>query len=865
MLEGRTRKLDRAVKHPNNSIPSPLNPSENGNRRSPNEDNIMTRKPIRIRRPRIPILQSGYCAICNLPYNSVEDHVQSKKHQKLIGEDANYIALNGYIHADVGIESLLSLTGIDAIGFEEFSPKTKRKNMPKTRASSVVSDIVKSNSQSQDQDKGHRLRSRKNIKYMSPSLEDDSFQEKLDLEPVRLEYKEYRELRSSTRALAKLTQCASKDDNEPEVWESGRPKRACIRRQKPISTDERLGNDSKPFYKVEVLSNKLRSSDKERSPPKSKESKANNDSEKELIVKFKKLRNSELVQLNNEATNFLFPKRCDQTEDDDENEQKCIKEERGSSENNTEAHSMDQTDSELKPPDKFKVEDEASMDSTASSEGKKKKKKRRTQVEAFILDNQKYYKFETPSSRLRYHGSYLAPVAPKPNGDLMKAEPKEEKKDINRLRVNLDEFTFSFETVPEHEKWYQTFRRQDQFQERYDFSENYHWNDFVLPHKIPHLKPLDPRVCYQAYKELKQAICSAIADSKSEETCREVAPISCELSEEVLPTDEAESSVEPTTSDDCSKLSGLSSGSAATAEEIKEITSNVQNPSKRQPEPTLSPSSSRNRNARKSPRQHASTLAILSSLVHQRKRRCRNAGTTSEPGILQVIPEEPPVISPEKPVVQPKIVTSQKQRKKKVDYFALAAKIDEELGAGLDFDIEDFQPTTDPDVSFLHSKLSLTDIMKMYEDSKAQETERSCKKFFNGSVVRKPGKRKKNLTGWPNKVKKRKAKESISNEGNHESEEDGDSDSIIEPTDGQTDDIEDRENNENRVENNSEIRDILQPFVYVKKLDNCEVRVKKVILRSQKKRTQRRRRRLPSSAKPSRALRKCKNRWIRDR
>lgn len=98
----------------------PASPSRNslekGGFQTPNEDNIMTRKPIRIRRQRIPVLQSGYCAICNLPYNSIEDHVQSKKHQKLIGEDANYIALNGYIHSDVGIESLLSLTGIDAIG-----------------------------------------------------------------------------------------------------------------------------------------------------------------------------------------------------------------------------------------------------------------------------------------------------------------------------------------------------------------------------------------------------------------------------------------------------------------------------------------------------------------------------------------------------------------------------------------------------------------------------------------------------------------------------------------------------------------------------------------------------------------------------
>lgn len=55
---------------------------------------------------------------------------------------------------------------------------------------------------------GHHLRSRRNINYMTPPLDDDSLQEKLELnekrvmEPVHHEYREYRELRSSTRALA---------------------------------------------------------------------------------------------------------------------------------------------------------------------------------------------------------------------------------------------------------------------------------------------------------------------------------------------------------------------------------------------------------------------------------------------------------------------------------------------------------------------------------------------------------------------------------------------------------------------------------------------------------------------------------------
>lgn len=65
-----------------------------------------------------------------------------------------------------------------------------------------MSDIVRPTQVLESDATGHRLRSRKNINYMTPPLDDDSFQEKPDLEPVRLEYKEYRELRSSTRALA---------------------------------------------------------------------------------------------------------------------------------------------------------------------------------------------------------------------------------------------------------------------------------------------------------------------------------------------------------------------------------------------------------------------------------------------------------------------------------------------------------------------------------------------------------------------------------------------------------------------------------------------------------------------------------------
>ncbi|XP_066157134.1 uncharacterized protein [Euwallacea fornicatus] len=852
MLEGRRKGVDRTVKR--NKASSAKNSLNKGGLQPPNEDNIMTRKPIRTRRPRIPILQSGYCAICNLPYNNIEDHVQSKKHQKLIGEDANYIALNGYIQ-DVGIESLLSLTGIDAIGLDDFSPKVKR-SMPRTRASSVVSEIVNP-AQIVENDTGHRLRSRKNINYMTPPLDDDSFQEKPDMEPVRLQYTEYRELRSSTRALARLTSCLpTKDGNATDVWDSGRPKRACINRQKRFSADERLVADNKTYYKVEVLSSKLRSSDKEVAKP--KESKPN-ESEKGLIVKFKKMRNSELVQLNNEATNFLFPKKIDSSDEEDERDlnDTRVKLENGSSiAEVTETTDMG-NESQLEKPD-----DEASLDSISSD--CKTKKKRRSHAEAFILDNQKYYKFETPGSRLRYHGSYLSPVPSKSNGDILKTEVKEEPREESkedtgdRLKVNLDDFKFSFESVPENEKWYKTFRRQDRAEQRYYFTNNYHWNDFVLPHQIPHLRAIDPRICYNAYKNLKQCICEAATTTKTLGTCKDVDSCGVEASEELEKPVLVDQSEDDSRESEMSSTSAVDESGASTRSNSRTVTETL----------TLSPTTSRARNARKSPRQHASTLAILSSLVQQRRKRSGNA-VESNVNSLPTIQEEPlPSVSKKK-----KPVTPQKQRKPKVDYFAIAAEIDEELNTALDFDV-DLEPTTDPDISFLDSRVSLSDLIEVH-DSKTKE-ENNCQKSLNLTACKKPIKRKKNLTGWPNKIKKKKVVKEERANGDNASEAEGESGSINGRKNGQTE-IDDRENKcdqdiENRVGNDtSEIRDsLLQPFVYVKKLDNCEkLGVRKLIIKSPTKRTIRKVHRRILSSRPKKSPRMLRRatggRWIRER
>lgn len=153
------------------------------------------------------------------------------------------------------------------------------------------------------------------------------------------------------------------------------------------------------------------------------------------------MRTSELLQLNNEAENFLFPRK-DDSETDTDVDGDCpnttVSTNRGDS---TLLLSSEPEDTPAKPSRiKNELIDESSVDTNSSStttnhrrkkrrrsedsnnaeplnnnrkkrrrisiestcstdtQGEKKKK-RRTHAEAFILDNQKYYKFETPGSR----------------------------------------------------------------------------------------------------------------------------------------------------------------------------------------------------------------------------------------------------------------------------------------------------------------------------------------------------------------------------------------------------------------------------------------------------------------------------------
>lgn len=183
--------------------------------------------------------------------------------------------------------------------------------------------------------------------------------------------------------------------------------------------------------------------------------------EQGLVVKFKRVRRSELSVLNDEAENFMFPRKedpsfSDMDTDDGPNTTKSPEKMESSEIRSSESEinlksprskpdrddesSVASYEAEIAPRRKRKRndtyksmsgEDENSIDTFVGEIGLRRKnrrvyteidehlddsskdgstvceseggrrKRRRTHAEMFITDNQRYYKFETPGSRLR--------------------------------------------------------------------------------------------------------------------------------------------------------------------------------------------------------------------------------------------------------------------------------------------------------------------------------------------------------------------------------------------------------------------------------------------------------------------------------
>lgn len=407
---------------------------------------------------------------------------------------------------------------------------------------------------------------------------------------------------------------------------------------------------------------------------------------------------------------------------------------------------------------------------------------------------------------------------------------------------------------------------------------------------MPKITPADPKNCMEEYLQFIKTLKEPFSEENS--ACTSPEPFS---------NSNFTHDFEIPDMDEDSKMSAVTLSSVSSSEETLRRKacgkSNVLQP--------LSPG----KNPRKSPRQHASTLAILSNLLYQRKRRSKNKIHEEQNFILPTIPEEISqpntsfceqdkqeqlfIMKVEEPTLNDIAKTKSKSPDKyhwrfkpKLNYRAIAQNIEDELDCVLD-DVDKYSLEMENDiVDFHNSRTNTAEILRLFEDAKAKETDKSCRRFFNGTPGRKPGrKRKKNLTGWPNKNKKAPKREQ-----SREKEEPLDKNSIADSTSLHDDsEIEedlkhiessikpiesecknsvsdsdcdiDRVNKSSKTLKEKTKKELLQPYVYVQKLDNKLINNRFCT----PKRTLKRQKRMPGSPRSPRMLRKPRGKWYKER
>lgn len=291
-----------------------------------------------------------------------------------------------------------------------------------------------------------------------------------------------------------------KEENTRVIKSSRRGGRTSRGRNR-LSVEERLIEDNRAYYKVEVLGNKLRSSTIPSSQSlislKGAEEELKKDdapsSEKPVVVRFKRVRKSELSLLSDEAESFMFgePKR-DETSDCGESDQQNsilpndTESERDLTSSSFPLHSSVNSSSSI-------CDDTIEEDSQDSVSLGRARKRRRTQAEALIKDNADYYKFQTPGSRLRYQAPSTGPKESEQALCLEQSKAEAVNSKIENVETffsskpspEVEKLQFSFEAVPKSEPWYQTYQRQDEGAEFWHcFSEGDTQKPFLLPYEI---------------------------------------------------------------------------------------------------------------------------------------------------------------------------------------------------------------------------------------------------------------------------------------------------------------------------------------------------------------------------------------------
>ncbi|XP_050351294.1 neurofilament heavy polypeptide isoform X1 [Nymphalis io] len=263
-------------------------------------------------------------------------------------------------------------------------------------------------------------------------------------------------------------------------------------------TSESQPSEDRQYYKVVGVSTKLRSSGS--FAVKKKDSPTCNGT-KPLVVKFRKVRRSELSVLSDEAEQFMFPKRASSTSStssDEDDKGETLKTRR-------------KTPPKPPPPiERQRLARPVALKEESSEEDSwpedKRRRKRRVPAVAKrgkrVAGRPPVVECQKKSPEPVEPEKPVEQPQPEPEVSPLREEPSERcmKWEDGKLKYTpaVEQLEFAFESVPRSEPWFETFKRQDQdklvarnvpqYFELYSKSPK-------LPYEIGQLPPLKPNCC----------------------------------------------------------------------------------------------------------------------------------------------------------------------------------------------------------------------------------------------------------------------------------------------------------------------------------------------------------------------------------
>lgn len=545
----------------------------------------------------------GYCEICHVEYDVLKVHLKSEEHLNFAKNDDNFVSLDKLIESGASVQKLLKLS--NAVKKETvvngFIKRSKKK------LSYVKNCESEKEESSEECDKNG---------IANGSSEDDMIEDQEE-DPLSLDSPRPKRkcMHSPTPVQFKTNKKDTKetDDNAHKSIES-KIQATRIRglRWNAPSPDSRPPIKEPPVYKVEKVSQNKHSTHCH-TKGSTKTSSIENNTGKQVVVKLKRVRQSELNLLNNEAEQFMFPKTPTFSDSDTDEDRQTSEVNRT---NNT-TFDLPSSDRDEKKSSANKTKNakiSASQNQTQQQQHVLKKevaspssKRVNKRLEALIEENVKYT--HESLGRLRFQETPIQPqvtVNTTPNwlpddrmGDnsfLKSPGGTTQSRWANfRNKYQAIELShkFNFERVPHNEPWYVTFQRQDVgFERAYEYFGNSTYN------KLPYeLGPLPP---------------------SGKEDC-------CKLEELIPPNLRALNGSTKKRGSSCPRMPSIAkvndrtrSSTAAIIEATKVVDANDDTTNDSIKTKSYLPLKKRklflDDVPRKSPREHASTLAILSSL-----------------------------------------------------------------------------------------------------------------------------------------------------------------------------------------------------------------------------------------------------------